>query len=113
MTHEIRDPPLDQGTGQIGTGHERVQGPEVQVHWTSRAGIGSAVGRDAGRDTLFHREKPGEFGPGTVIRGGTGEAKSGARGGKRLAGGSGHFVSKGKLTHQVVDPPSRHASTRT
>src|SRR5580704_15937727 len=73
----------------------------------------SAVGRDAGRDTLFHREKPGEFGPRTAIRGGTGEAKSGARGGKRLAGRSGHFVSKGKLTHQVVDPPSRYGTRRT
>src|SRR5580704_15937726 len=31
MTHEIRDPPLDQGTGQIGTGHEEVPGPRSKV----------------------------------------------------------------------------------
>jgi hypothetical protein len=58
-------------------------------------------GPTTGRDTLFHREMPGDFGPRSRRRGSDRRGKIGTTGGKRLAGRS---VGPDTLFHKVVDP---------
>jgi hypothetical protein len=92
----------------------RVQGPKSNVtgdgnppsprpspaRLSSPKSIRGGRGRNAGRDTLFHREKPGKLVP-HAARVSSPKSdqfpkyRAGPGGGKRLAGGSGHFVSVG------------------
>jgi hypothetical protein len=88
----------------------RVQWPKSKVFGPiGRHRVGGGTGTP-GRDTLFHREKPGEIDdhpqfdgvwPGPIRSGrerekdGTGHVGTGPATGHRMAGGSGHFDSIG------------------